>query len=87
MVMLPVQRWAGSDVGKYNAKSAKQDSEKFNFITKTIHFAHLDILFIYGWGYRRRINIEEKWKVVAAARGSEMILDSLPQKLFCTRMI
>ena len=37
-----------------------QGSKRFYFITKTIHFAHLDILFIYGWGYRRRINIEEK---------------------------
>ena len=39
---------AGSGVGKYNAKTPKQDSKRFNFITKTIHFAHLGILFIYG---------------------------------------
>ena len=39
---------AGSCVDKYNAESPKQDSKRFNSITKTIHFAHLVILFIYG---------------------------------------
>ena len=35
-------------VGKYNAESPKQDSKRFNSITKTIiHFAHLGILLIY----------------------------------------
>ena len=41
--------WAGLGVGKYNAESSKQGSKRFNFITKTIHFAHLCILFIYAW--------------------------------------
>ena len=40
-------RRAGSGVGKYNAESSKQGSKRFNSITKTIHFAHLGILFIY----------------------------------------
>ena len=39
---------AGSGVSNYNAESPKQDSKRFNSITKTIHFAHLGILFIYG---------------------------------------
>ena len=39
---------AGSCFGKYIAESPKQDSKRFNSITKTIHFAHLGILFIYG---------------------------------------
>ena len=38
-------RRAGSGVGKYNAESPKQDSKRFNSITKTIHFAHLGILY------------------------------------------
>ena len=41
-------RRAGSGVGKYNAKGSKQDSKRFNSITKTSHFDHLDILFIYA---------------------------------------
>ena len=40
-------RLAGSNVGKYNAESSKQGSKRLNFITKTSHFAHLDMLFIY----------------------------------------
>ena len=32
----------------YIAESTKQDRIKCNSITKTIHFAHLGILFIYG---------------------------------------
>ena len=40
-------RRAGSGVGKYNAESPKQSSKRFNSIMKTIHFAHLGILFIY----------------------------------------
>ena len=36
-----------SGVGKYNAESSKQDSKRFNLITKTSHFSHLGILFIY----------------------------------------
>ena len=32
----------------YNAESPKQGSKRFNHITKTIHFAHLVILFIYA---------------------------------------
>ena len=34
--------------GKYNGKTPKEGSKRFNFVTKTSHFAHLDILFIYG---------------------------------------
>ena len=34
-------RWVGSGVGKYNAKSPRQGSKRFNSITKTIHFARL----------------------------------------------
>ena len=45
--VMPVRR-AGSGVGKYIAESPKQGSKKFNSITKTIHFAHRGILFIYG---------------------------------------
>ena len=37
---------AGLGVGKYNAESPKKASKRFNFITKTIHFAHPGILFI-----------------------------------------
>ena len=44
--VMPFRR-EGSAVGKYNAKSLKQGSKRFNFITRTIHFAHLGILFIY----------------------------------------
>ena len=40
-------RWAGSGVGKYNNESPKQGSKRFNSIT--IHFAHLGIIFIYGF--------------------------------------
>ena len=40
-------RRVGSGVCKYNPKSPKQDSKRFNSITMTIHFAHLGILFIY----------------------------------------
>ena len=32
---------------QYNAESLKQGSKRLNSITKTIHFAHLGILFIY----------------------------------------
>ena len=39
---------AGSGIGKYNAESPKQDSKRFNSMTKTIHFAHLVILFIFA---------------------------------------
>ena len=38
----------GSGSGNYNAESPKQGSKRFNSITKTIHWAHLGILFIYG---------------------------------------
>ena len=41
-------RRAGSGVGKYNDESPKQISKRFNFITKTIHFSSLLLLFIYG---------------------------------------
>ena len=40
-------RLAGSSVHKYNAESPNQGRKRFNSITKTIHFAHLGILFIY----------------------------------------
>ena len=56
--MLCVQRWSDArPVGRvrcwqiYNAESPKQDSKWFNFIMKTIHFAHLVILFIYAIQY------------------------------------
>ena len=40
----------------YNAESQKQGSNRFNSITKMIHFAHLGMLFIYdvkyeNWGF------------------------------------
>ena len=54
--MLFIRQW--SDIGAarrvrcwqvlYNAESTKQDRIKCNSITKTIHFAHIGILFIYG---------------------------------------
>ena len=44
-VMLGRRAWSG--IGKYNAKSTKQGSKGFNSISKTIHFAHISILFIY----------------------------------------
>ena len=34
----------------YNAESPKQGSIRFNSIIKTIHFAHLGIMFIYATG-------------------------------------
>ena len=37
----------GQCAGSGVAKSSKQDSKRFNFISKTNHFAHLVILFIY----------------------------------------
>ena len=40
-------RRAGPGVGKYNAESPKQDSKRFNSITKTNHFPFLGISFIY----------------------------------------
>ena len=43
-----LSRRAGPGVGKYNAESPKQGSKRFNSITKTIHFAHLGIIFIYA---------------------------------------
>ena len=53
--MLCVRRWSdagpwqsGSGVGKYSAEIPKQGSQRFNSVTKPIHFAHLDILFVYG---------------------------------------
>ena len=48
--MLCVRRWSdarlAAGVGKYNAKSPKQGIKRFYSITKTIHFAHLGILFV-----------------------------------------
>ena len=43
-------RRAGSGVGKYEytEERPKQSRKRFNCITKTIHFAHLSILFTYG---------------------------------------
>ena len=40
-------RRAGSGGGKYKAKSPIQGRKGFNPITKTIHLAHLVILFIF----------------------------------------
>ena len=45
-VMLGWRTWSG--VGKYKAESPKQGIKRFNYITKTIHFADLVILFIYN---------------------------------------
>ena len=41
-------RRAGSGVGWYIVESPKQVRKRFSSITKTIHFAHLVILFIYS---------------------------------------
>ena len=41
-------RRTGSGVGKYNAKIPNQGSKRFNSVTKTIYFAHVGILFIFG---------------------------------------
>ena len=44
---------AGLGIGKYNAESPKHlktGQQRFNSITKTIHFAYLGILFIYEYG-------------------------------------
>ena len=43
--MLCVRWWSN---GKFNAESPKQGSKRLNSITKTIHFAHLGLLFIYA---------------------------------------
>ena len=44
--VLFVRRWSDAELaGKYNAKTPKQDSKRFNFITKTIHFAHLGTVY------------------------------------------
>ena len=37
---------AGSDVGKHNAERPKQAGKRFNSITKTIHFAHLQLYYL-----------------------------------------
>ena len=47
-------RRAGSGVGKYNTESPKKESKRFNSVKKTIHFAHLCILFIYAWEEREQ---------------------------------
>ena len=39
---------AGSGVGKNTDENPKLDSKMCNSITKTIHFAHLGILFVYA---------------------------------------
>ena len=46
--MLCGRRW--SDAGQC---SPKQDSKRFNSITKTIHFAHLSILLIYDCVHKK----------------------------------
>ena len=49
--VIPGQRaGSGSGDGKYNAESSKQDSKRFNSITKTftIHFAQTTYI-IYLW--------------------------------------
>ena len=43
-------RQAGTGFSKYSAESPKQDSKRFNSITKTIHSAHLGILCISAAG-------------------------------------
>ena len=48
--MLCLRRWSNAgQAGRvnYNAKSPKHGKKTFDSITKTIHFAHLGILFIY----------------------------------------
>ena len=44
--------WCRVGVGEYNAESPKQGSKRFNSISKKVHFAHLGILFIYGFRFR-----------------------------------
>ena len=55
-------RRTGSGDGKCIAESPKQNSKRFNFITKTIHFAHLVVLFIYEDGGREEKDEDEKDK-------------------------
>ena len=57
-------RRAGSSVGKYNAESSKQGSIRFNFITKTINFAHMVILFIYEKDFVPDLSSCKKNKIV-----------------------
>ena len=48
-----VRRWSNArpagrvGIVKYSGESSKQGSKRFNSITKTIHFVHPGILFIY----------------------------------------
>ena len=57
--MLCVRRWSdarlAAGVGKYNAKSPKQGIKRFYSITKSIHFAHLGILFVCAVLHCRRL--------------------------------
>ena len=58
-VVMPGRRTQGQVLAStysYNAESQKQGSNRFNSITKMIHFANLGILFIYdvkyeNWGF------------------------------------
>ena len=55
--MLCVEQWSDAGpAGKYNIASQKQGSKRFNSITKTIHFAHLGIFFIYALTPRKLLS-------------------------------
>ena len=56
MVMLPVLRWSDAKptgrvrcLARTMPRAPNRAAKKFKFITKTIHFAHLGVLFIYYW--------------------------------------
>ena len=63
--MLCVRRW--SDV-----ESPKQGSKRFNFITKTICFAHLGLLFIYAFYSVRSIPYNSATRLHAKAGRSRL---------------
>ena len=45
--------------GQVLARTMKRDQNRYNFKTKTIHFAHLGILFIYVCFYTERAYVGE----------------------------
>ena len=60
----------------YNAKSPKQGIKRFNSIKKTIHFANLGILFVYGY---IRVRVVVRCTVLCAYQhrvpGTELLVD------------
>ena len=54
----------GSGVGKYKAESPKHGIKRFNYITKTIHFADLVILFIYSMCGLYKVHYASKIAVI-----------------------